>query len=89
MRGRSFFHDEIKCASCGYTMDSSIHHEGNDVVPSPGDVALCFRCATIHVFNADGVPEIPSKEKLAEAQADQEVQKAINRLKDFWKRAPH
>ena len=88
MRGRSFFHDEIKCASCGYTMDASADHEGDDVAPSPGDVALCFRCATIHIFNADGVPELPDKETLAKAQADLQVQAAINKLKEFWKRAP-
>lgn len=38
------------CASCGYAMDAASEIFG-DALPDEGDIALCIRCAEMHILD--------------------------------------
>jgi hypothetical protein len=41
------------CPTCGYQMDAATYAGKGEHRPSPGDLAVCIRCAEVNVYQPD------------------------------------
>lgn len=42
--------NEKSCPSCKVILNDIAHIEGEEVLPKPGDISICFKCGTILEF---------------------------------------
>ena len=95
-----FRHKPNKCPCCGYLMDASTTQEPNSKGPSKSDIALCFGCAELLIFDFPNKKEdakelilrMPTKEEVEEMKASDgwsniiEMQQAILKVRSGAKR---
>ena len=52
-----------RCPHCGFVFDAAAHAGGED--PSPGDLAVCFKCAGVMILDAALRPRRPAPDACA------------------------
>jgi hypothetical protein len=70
------FREGIKampCPYCGYSIDSAADVQASAMRPRPGDFSVCFGCAGVLVFDAEGGLRLPTEAERAEADTSSEV----------------
>lgn len=67
------------CPYCARTNDAAVAEDGRDDRPTPGDYSVCFYCAGVAVFSADGVRK-PTEAERAELVEDPHVHAAVGDL---------
>lgn len=67
--------EPFPCPYCGRTNTHNIEPGGAE--PVPGDRALCWGCRQLLVFGGDGRLRLPTPAERADAEADEEWQRAV------------
>ena len=70
--------DPVACPYCGALHDRHTAADRKGGPPVEGDAAVCFTCAGVSVYNADGSQRKPTESERAEFMTDPDVQKAVS-----------
>lgn len=69
-----------RCLVCGYEIDAASPTERPDATPKPGDIALCLKCAHVHIFADDLTLRAPTGAEMRDIAGDRAMVKAIEAI---------
>lgn len=82
-----FFVDQTKCPQCEEPLNTTT---GDGNPPKPGDVSFCLYCGCVSVFGDDMQLRLPTKDEMAEFDADPKFHEARKAIQgDLDKRSIH
>lgn len=77
-------HDaETVCPACGRRNELHANADGQTAFPDPGDFSICYSCASVNIFEADGdglTVRVTTDDERAEALADPRIAKVLGWL---------
>lgn len=65
----------VQCPICEKKLDGFSATDGDDRLPEPGNVALCYYCSSIGIFTEDGL-RLPTEDEALAIYADPDIEKA-------------
>lgn len=71
-----------RCLVCGYEIDaaSPTPDSSGSSTPEPGDIALCLKCAHVHIFADDLTLRAPTGDEMVEIAGDRDMVRAIEAI---------
>lgn len=71
-----------RCPHCGqvFTLTERTAADDQPAMPEAGDVTVCWGCAGVGMFTADGGVRLPEPAELAELRADPAVHAELTRV---------
>lgn len=69
------------CPVCGNKLDAATHVKEKEIVPAPGDISICFYCATVSMFDENLKLEQMTNEQFA--KLPDEVRASVRKTRDM------
>lgn len=68
------------CRVCGERLDAATAAISEHATPVPGDVSVCFYCATVSIYADDMTLRAPTPEERRELDASDEVTRVVRSI---------